>query len=341
MKKGKVTIHDISKALSIDSSTVSRALNDSSRVKKHTKEKIISKAKELGYQRNSLASKLRTNKTNTIGVIIPRISRHFFSSAIAGIEEAAYDAGYDVMICQSLEQENREKKLIETLLSNRVDGILISITMNTGTANYFNDFNAHGVPIVFFDRPYNVEENTNIIIDDFKISFEATEYLIQTGCKDIVHFSGPQKSELYKRRCEGYKAALEKYDMVLKDDYIIESKLMKEDGVSSAKQLLNLPKVDAVFAANDTSAIGAMQYLKTQSVKIPEEISFIGFSNEPVSAVIEPSLTTIEQPDFEMGKAAINVLFDKISNKAHRFENQTKMLAPHLIIRNSTKPKLL
>ena len=195
MKKGKITIHDISKELGINSSTVSRALNNSSRVTQKTKDKILSKAAELGYQRNSLASKLRTNKTNTIGVIVPRISRQFFSSVISGIEETAYDAGYEVIICQSLDNLEREQKLIETLLSNRVDGILISVSTQTLGKDDFNNCKQNETPIIFFDRPYNVEENTNVIIDDFKAGFEATEHLILNGCKNIVHFSGPQTSE--------------------------------------------------------------------------------------------------------------------------------------------------
>lgn len=334
MKKNKATIHDISKSLGIDSSTVSRALNNSSRVSKKTKEKILHKASELGYQRNSLASKLRTNRTNTIGVIVPRISRHFFSLVIAGIEETAYEAGFDVIICQSLEILERENKLIETLLSNRVDGILISITMNSSDSLQFKKFKKNDIPLIFFDRPYNVSENTNVIIDDFKASFDSTEYLILTGCKDIVYFSGPLKSELYKNRYNGYAAALEKYNIKVRKKFIFESKLMQEDGIENAKKILLLPKVDGVFSANDTAAISAMQYLKNKGVKIPEEIAFVGFSNEPISAVIEPSLTTIKQQAFDMGKIATSLLLEQI--KTGIKENQTKILVPELIIRNST-----
>ena len=196
MIKGKITIHDISKALEIDSSTVSRALNNSPRVSKKTKTKILKKAKELGYQRNSLASKLRTNRSNTIGVIVPRISRHFFAAVISGIEETAYDAGYDVIICQSLDNYEREKKLVETLLANRVDGILISISMETTNYSHFKNYIDNGFPIIYFDRPCEVDKNTNVIINDFKASFEATEHLILNGCKNIVHFSGPQSTTL-------------------------------------------------------------------------------------------------------------------------------------------------
>lgn len=340
MRKGKITIHDISKALGIDSSTVSRALNNSPRVTTKTRAKILKEAEKLGYQRNSLASKLRSNKTNTIGVIVPRISRHFFASVIAGIEETAYDAGYEVIICQSLESLEREKKIVETLLSNRVDGVLISISMETTNYDHFDNYKNNGFPLIFFDRPCNVSKYTNVIINDFQVSFNATEYLILNGCKNIVHFSGPQELELYRRRKKGYVKALEKYQIEIKEEYIIESKLMKADGIENAKKVLNLPKVDGVFSANDTAAISAMQYLKSENVKIPEDIAFVGFSNEPISAVIEPSLTTVKQPDFEMGKEATLLLFEQINNKTDIKENQTKFLEPKLIIRNSTNNKV-
>jgi len=336
MKNNNVTIHDISKALGIDSSTVSRALNDSPRVSQKTKEKIASKANELGYQRNSLASKLRTNKTHSIGVIVPRISKHFFSSVIAGIEETAFDAGYDVIICQSLENFEREKKLMETLSSNRVDGILISISMETTTHTHFEDYQKKGFPLIFFDRPCNIANSTNVMIDDCEISFLATEHLILKGCKNIVHFSGPQELELYKNRTKGYKDALKKHGIPIQENYIIESHLMQEDGIEAAKKILELPLVDAVFSSNDASAISAMQYLKEKGIKIPEDIAFVGFSNEPISAVIEPTLTTIKQPDFEMGKIAAELLFEQIKNKTGNKENQTKILVPELIIRNSS-----
>lgn len=340
MRKSKITIHDISRELGIDSSTVSRALNNSPRVTDKTKEKILKKAKELGYQRNSLASKLRTNKSNTIGVIVPRISRHFFSTVISGIEETAFDAGYDVIICQSLDNLEREKKLINTMLSNRVDGVLISISMETTNFDHLQDYINNDFPLIFFDRQCNIPDSSNVIIDDFKASFEVTEHLIQQGCKNIFHFSGPHVLELYRQRSKGYQAALEKHGLKIRKNYIFESNLMQEDGVEAAKKILQLPKVDGVFSANDVAAISAMQYLKKKNVKIPEDIAFAGFSNEPVSAVIEPPLTTVNQHDFEMGSVATNMLLEQINNKTGTHLNQTKILTPDLILRKSSMHKI-
>lgn len=338
MENNKVTIHDIAKELNIDSSTVSRALSDNPRVKQKTKDRILEKAHEMGYQRNLLASSLRNNKTNTIGVIVPRISRHFFSSAIAGIEETAYEAGYNVIICQSLEQLNREQKIANTLLANRVDGVLISVSMETTNSDYLQKFKKNGTPLVFFDRHCDIPGNSNVVIDDFQGGFDATEHLILQGCQKIAHFSGPQELEIYKNRFKGYKSALEKHNIELDNNLVISSKLMELDGIESAKKLLSqtIP-IDGIFSANDTAAISALQYLKGEGIKIPEDIAIVGFSNEPISSVIEPSLTTIDQPGFEMGKIAANLLLEQINNKLGTIVAETITLKPVLIKRNSSK----
>ena len=210
MPTNKVTIHDIAEALQINGSTVSRALNNSPRVTQKTKHIIRKKAYEMGYQRNALASNLRKNKTNTLGVIVPRISRHFFSSAIAGIEELAFESGYNVVICQSLESLEREVNLIKTLVANRVDGLILSISMETMDYNHLEIAKNNGIPIVFFDRHCEIPENNNVLVDDFQCSFDATQHLINKGYSKIAHFAGPQNLKLYENRFNGYKRALEK-----------------------------------------------------------------------------------------------------------------------------------
>ena len=341
MKGNKATIHDIARALNIDSSTVSRALNDSSRVTQKTKDKIMAKANELGYQRNHLASNLRKSKTYTLGVIVPRISRHFFSSAIAGIEETAYQAGYNVVICQSLEQLERERKIAETLLANRVDGVLISISMETDDYNHLQGMRRGNIPVVFFDRHCNIPNNSNVLINDFQAGFDATEHLILNGCKHIVHFSGTQNLEIYKNRLRGYWAALEKHGIPFNEEYVLSSQLMKEDGVENAKKMLTFPyKIDGIFSANDVAAISALQYLKSQGKRIPEDIAIVGFSNESISSIIEPPLSTINQSGFEIGKTATQLLLSKINNKSSKQLEETIVLDANLIERKSSIRKL-
>ncbi|WP_406684561.1 LacI family transcriptional regulator [Seonamhaeicola sp. MEBiC1930] len=338
MKNNRATIHDIAKALNIDSSTVSRALNNSPRVSKKTKQRILDKAKEIGYQRNVLASNLRMQKSNSIGVIVPRISRHFFSSVIAGIEEQAYESGYNVIICQSLEQLAREQNITETLLSNRVDGVLISVSMETENYEHLLRLQKNGIPFLFFDRHYEIEGISSVIIDDYKGGFDATEHLILKGCKTIAHLSGPQVLKIYKNRLRGYLDALKKHNIKFKPELVIYSRLMEQDGADSAKKILSLDvEVDAIFAANDISAIGAIKYLKKKSINIPKDVKIVGFSNEPISQVIEPSLTTINQPGFEMGKKATEMLIEKTMNKTSVLDNETVVLRPTLIERASSE----
>lgn len=337
MNKNKVTIHDIARSLGLDSSTVSRALNNSTRVTEKTKEKVQAKAKELGYQRNLIAANLRKSKTNTIGVVIPRISRHFFSSVIDGIEETAYKANYNIIICQSLEELDREIKMLDTLISNRVDGVLISISMETKNYDHLNRLKNNGTPFVIFDRYCDIPGNNNVLINDVKGGYDATNHLISKGYKNIIHFSGPQEFEIYKNRLKGYKKALEENNMKFNKDFVISSKLMEKDGVNIVASLIEKGiNFDGIFSANDVAAIGAMKELKKNKIKIPEDVGIVGFSNEPISRVIEPTLTTLDQSGNVMGKKATNLLLNTIKNKDFQIENQTIILDSKLIERNSS-----
>lgn len=338
MDANKITIHDIAKILNIDSSTVSRALNDSPRVTEKTKKRILAKAQELGYQRNDLASNLRKNKTNTLGVIVPRISRHFFSSAIAGIEETAYKSGYNVIICQSLEQLEREQNSINTLLSNRVDGVLVSISMETKNYDHFIGLKQRKTPFVFFDRHCDIPDTSCVLIDDYKAGFDATEHLILQGCKTIAHFSGPSSLEIYKNRFEGYKAALAKHHLECNESLVFISGLMEQDGTEGVNKMLALPyTIDGIFSANDVAAISAMQQLKKNGIRVPEDIAVVGFSNESISAIIEPSLTTINQSGFEIGKTATELLISQIAVGSQGAVNQKIIIQASLIERDSSQ----
>jgi LacI family transcriptional regulator len=337
----KTTIHEIAKALNIHSSTVSRALNNSDRVKAKTKKRVVDKAQELGYMRNVLASNLRRNKSNTIGVVVPRISRYFFSSTIAGIEETAYKAGYNVIICQSLEEVERERKIIRNLMANRVDGILISVTMETQDSSHLTECFENGTPLVFFDRHVTgMKQTGKVLIDDVRGGFEATEHLIRQGCQKIVHFTAPLQVEIYKNRHRGYRSALEKYDIPYNEDCVLVSKLLKEDGYRLAEKIVaEFDGVDGIFSANDFAAIGALNFLKKARVNVPQDIAIAGFSNEPTSAVIDPSLTTVDQSGTEIGRLACNLLLDYFENGNTLVNDKTIMLAPKLIARDSTQRK--
>lgn len=342
MKKGKPTIHEIAKELNINSSTVSRALNNSSRVTQKTKEKVLAKARELGYQRNLLASNLRRSRSNTIGVVIPRISRHFFSSTIAGIEEAAFSAGFNVIICQSLEELDREQRIVKNLIANRVDGILISVSMETTSSKHLEYFRDNGIPLVFFDRQCaDMPDASKVLIDDHQAAYDAVAHLISKGCRKIAHFSGPRELEIYKNRLKGYKQALKDHGIAYDRKLIFTSRLMETDGYESAKKLVeSSADIDGIFSANDVSAIGAIKYLKKQGKQIPEDIAIVGFSNEPISEVIEPPLTTVDQSGFEIGRIACDLLINNIQNGGDtKTHNKTIVLETTLIERGSTDRK--
>lgn len=341
MKTERTTIHDIAKALKIDSSTVSRALNNNSKVTAKTKKKVLAKAKELGYQRNILASNLRQQKSNTLGVVVPRISRHFFSTAIAGIEETAFAAGYNVVICQSLESYDREKQIVENLVTNRVDGLLISISMETKNTGHFDLLKKSGIPLVFFDRHCPTVNFSSLVrIDDKKAAYEAVEHLIKQGSRKIVHFGGHQLLEIYKKRLEGYKLALKDNEIAFDEDLVFISSLMEADGIEAAQKIITTEMdIDGVFSANDVAAIGAMKYFKNHGKRVPEDIAVMGFSHEPSSEVIDPALSTIDQSAFEIGRIGCELLLDNIRKGEKEMLNKTITLQPRMLIRGSSLRK--
>lgn len=335
-KESNITIHDIAKALNISGSTVSRALNNNSRISDKTKKAVNDMAKKLGYQPNALASNLRTSCTKTIGVIIPRINRHFFSSAITGIEEYAREKGYNVIICQSNDAEEREADCIQTLFASRVDGVISSVAINTINHEHYKTFTDRNIPLVFFDRIVDELETCKVVVDDFKGGFLAAEHLISKGCKRIAHISGPQHLNIYINRLQGYLKAMRKHNINTDENLIVESPLTREDGLACAKKLLESPNPpDAIFAANDTTALSIILYAKEKGIKIPEELAIVGFSNEPFSEYLSPSLTTVEQSGFNVGIKATELLLDIIVNKTGN-KQETIVLPVNLIERESS-----
>jgi len=335
--KPSVTIHDIARELRISASTVSRALNDNPRISKATKAKIKAKALEMGYQPNTIASNLRNQKTNTIGIVVPLINRHFFSTFISGVEEIAFASGYNVIISQSNDLLEKEKQIVQSLFSNRVDGLIASLSMQTNEFDHFQLFTNKNIPIVFFDRVVPEFEAHKIVVDDFRVGFDATSHLIQQGYKRIAHLAGPTVLHPYRDRMAGYRAALEEYGLPVDEDLIIYNRLTRIDGQDAIKKLLALPNPpDAAFCGNDTSALSMLVYLKKIGVKMPEEFGLIGFSDEPFSEVVTPSISTLKQPAFEMGVKAAELLIKEIETKK-RLNKHLKITMPsELIVRESS-----
>ena len=336
-KKTSITIHDIARELQISASTVSRALNDNPRISKATKDKIKALALKLGYQPNIIASNLRNQKTNTIGIVVPLINRHFFSTFISGVEAVAFDAGYNVIISQTNDLLEKEKKIVHSLFSNRVDGLITSLSMQTSEFNHFQLFANKNIPLVFFDRVAPQLEANKILVDDLAVGFKATQHLIDQGYKRIAHLAGPTVLNTYHDRMEGYKSALKKNKLPIIEELIINNRLTRMDGQQAIKQLLALPNPpDAAFCGNDTSALSMMVYLKSQGIRIPQDFGIIGFSNEPFSEVVTPSISTLKQPAKEMGMKAAQMIIHEIENKETPRTYQTITMPTELIIRESS-----
>ena len=341
LKEKEVTIYDLAKKLNISIATVSRALKNDPVVSKKTTKKIAELAEEMGYRSNNFARNLRNQRTNTIGVIVPRLNSYFMSTVIAGIESIANKEGYNLNISQSSESFEKEKASAKTMFDSRVDGILVSLAYDTEDLSHFDSFFKRHIPLIFFDRVVEDENCTNILIDNRKAAYEATTHLIKQGCKRIVHITATPKRNVYVDRLQGYKHALSDHDIAFKQDYIIISNLSQEAGVIAAQEILKMsPLPDAVFVANDNCAVGCMLALKQAGIKIPEDIAFVGFNNDPVSKVVEPNLTTINYPGYEMGEVAARNLINHLNGKATIQSANTIILRSELVIRNSSKKEI-
>lgn len=327
--------------LNVSPSTISRALQNHPSIGKKMTAEVHKMAKKLGYYPNSVASNLRRNKTNLIGVIIPRIDRHFQSLAIAGIEEVASKAGYYVIIFQSNNSYQREKENARMLLASQADGIIACLAMETNHYEHLAVFKENNIPLVFFDRVCNEIETHKVIIDDFGAAFKATEHLIAVGCKRITHIAGNQHMTIFRDRLKGYQEALIKNNMVVGEELICytEDLSVAEGEKATAKFLRMKDRPDGIFCANDTSAIAAIQTIKKTGLRVPKDIAVVGFSNTPSSLIIDPALTTIDDHAFEMGQAAARLVIRQIEDPQENIASETVVIRNDLIIRGSTIKK--
>ncbi|WP_167619386.1 LacI family DNA-binding transcriptional regulator [Maribellus sediminis] len=336
-QKPETTIHDIARALNISASTVSRALKDNPLISEATRTKIKKAAQEMGYRPNTLAANFRTKRTNTIGVIVPLINRHFFSSVISGIEDVAYQQGFTVTISQSNDDFEKESKIAQTLFTNRVDGLILSIGMNTTTYDHLKLFSDRNIPLVFFDRVVEKIKAHKIIVNDFEGGYIAAKHLIDQGRKKIAMIGGPQNLRIYQNRQKGYMKALQEAKLPFDESMIIHNSLSRAEGKLAVKKLLQNPTLpDAIFCANDTTALSAVLFLRELNIKVPEDIAIVGFSNEPFSEVVTPSITTLQQPGFEMGQKAAELIIQQILHKGKSSKFETIKMPIELIVRESS-----
>jgi DNA-binding LacI/PurR family transcriptional regulator len=334
MKNAQATIRDIAIKLNVSISTVSRALRNAPDINPDTKKAVVEMAAKLNYEPNRVAQSLRIKKTNTLGVIVPEIVMHFFSSAISGIQEYAAAHGYSTMFCQSIESYETEKSNIHMLVANRVDGLLISLSGETKNFDHLNALAQKQIPVVMFDRVADELPFSKVIVDDHDGACKAVEYLIKTGCKRIAYLGGPESLSICIKRMQGYKDALKNKGIEVSENLIVCCEDIHAPAEAVKRLLEHRP--DAIFCMNDPMAIAAIEIIKEKQIIIPDEISVVGFTNEPVSRHITPSLTTVSQPSYEMGKVAAELFLEQMQ-AGESFEPVTRILRTELVIRNSTR----
>lgn len=333
----RTTIHDIAKALDVTAATVSRALKDNPKISESTRKTVQAMAKKMNYQPNSIAAALRKGTSNLIGVLIPTIDRNFFGSVVRGMEEVFNDTPYNVIICQSNDSSEKEIANIKALLEARVDGILASYAKETLDFSHFRDIMDQGIPLILFDRVTEELNTDSVIIDDRQISFNAVSHLIGQGCKRIAHFGGPDSVSIYRNRRLGYEDALRKHGIEVKEEYIFTVDLNIENGRALGRQILGMDMIpDAVFSSSDYAAIGALQYLKDNGIRVPEDMGFVGFSNEAFTELVDPPLSTIDQHSKQMGRYAAELMLERLSGNYSGESPRKTVLNPELIIRTSS-----
>jgi len=335
--KKRASITDLAQQLNISVSTVSRALSGHSAISEATAKRVMALAKELGYQRNNLASGLRKGRSNMLGVIVPHIDGNFFSQVVKGIEAAASKAGYHVLICQSNEDVVHERANVETLLNAQVEGILVSLSRNTREFKHFEKVQKRDIPLVFFDRVLVGYDVNAVVLDDRAGGYRATKHLLEQGYRRIAHFSGPQQLNIYKYRRQGYEDALREYGLPVDETLITLGDMSMADGSAAMQQLLALPHPpDAVFSGSDFSAAGALQVLTERGLRVPQDIGLVGFSNELFSSLTVPQITSVDQHCELMGRSATRLLLQVMEEREQPYAPRHVVLQPDLFVRASS-----
>lgn len=331
----QITIKDIARELGISVSTVSRALTNNPEISETTKEMVRELARKLNYKPNLLASNLRTNKNTTIGVVIPEVNHHFFASVLDGIEQAANEAGYSILICQSHENMEKEIQNVQTLLHSRVAGMLVGVSKETMHLHHLQEVLNSNTPLVLFDRPCPSLSCDQVVSDDYAGAYGAVEHLIQTGCKRILYFSSSMNLEVAHRRYQGWRNALQKHGLWHSTDDIIIADTRELAIEELPKQMNADQRPDAIFCVNDHCASGVLYAAQKLGLRVPEDLSICGFSDAPLARITTPMLTTVEQHGTEIGTHAMQALLRKLNGDTHT--PHTEIVRTNLVVRGTTR----
>ena len=334
----KITIQDLASQLHLTTATVSRALNNHPRISDSTKKAVQELAEKMNYRRNRIASSLRSGKTHTIGVIIPSAQINFFGSVVHGIESIANTNGYNILLYQSNESTEYEKKAIETFIDVRVDGVLASIAKETQDVSHYLDLKNKGIPLVFFDRSKDMVNIPSVVVDDFKGGYIATEHLLQQGYRRIAHVSGQLHLKIFNDRLNGYKSALHAAGIEVDESLIYNGNVSIGAGKEAMDCFFSMAEPpDGIFAVEDFTALGIIKAAKEKNISIPEQLGVIGFANESFDEHITPSLSSIDQQTVLMGKEAFKLLLELIYEKEEvQLKKVNIMLEPIACFRQSS-----
>ncbi|MGN6396976.1 MAG: LacI family DNA-binding transcriptional regulator [Mucilaginibacter sp.] len=343
MNFSTITIKDIATALNLSVSTVSKALRDSYEISEATKKLINDYAREHNYRPNPIAQSLKQGQSKSIGIVVPSVANQFFSQVINGIESVAYEAGFNVIITQTHESLEREIANVGHLTHRSIDGLLISLSTETEDIGHLKRLHQQGLPIVFFDRVSEEIETHKVIADNFKGAYDATRHLIESGYTRIAHITSPPSISITVERLAGYRQALAEAGIEPPNEYV---KYCAHGGRDineiehAVNDLLSLKaKPDAILTTSDRITTTTLHLLNKLGVAIPGEIALVGYTNTTLADALNPSLSSVYQPGFEMGQKATEMLLSLILSKRPVYEFEKLVLPTQLVIRKSTSPK--
>lgn len=338
MSNKKTTIVDVANKLGVATSTVSRALQDHPTISQKTKKLVRKAARELNYSPNNIAASLRKGHGNSIGVIIPKINSNFMSNCIFGIESVTYPSGYNLVICQSNENYEKEVSNVRTLIDSQVSGILLSLSNETVDTKHLKNIIDNNIPLVMFDRVDDSLDVDCVVNDDVQISKKVIKHLAKNGYKKIALLCGPSHIYVYKNRYNGYLKGLDSLDLEQREEWVIKELHSKKEAFEITKRLFeNSNRPDALFCTSDFIALGAIQALQDKGIKIPEEVGVIGYSNDTFSEIMAPSLTSIEQYPQDIGANAASIMLDLLERKNIGDVRKKISIKPKLILRKSSE----
>ena len=331
-----VTIKLLAERLNLSTATISKALGDSHEISSATKERVLALARELDYVPNPYAGSLRRNKSKTIAVLIPEVADSFFSLALNGIEEVALEKGYHTLIYLTHEKLEREKAILKSLAGGRVDGVIMSVTVETDSTDHIQEFNRH-YPIVFFDRVCQDIETAKITTNDFECGYLAAKHLIESGCKKIALLSISNSLSIISERMQGYEKAIEEFELDKNDCRIIHCTEDADQNFELIKELMSgRNKPDGIIATVERLTTDIYLACQKLHINIPNKVKVICFSNQSSAIILYPTLTTITQPAFEMGKTAASVLLKSLKYPNFILREESTVIPSTLMVRGST-----